>query len=96
MLPWWGSVAIAVIGHLILHRMASPVKVGAVQPGQMSQLMTASIITGLATVGQYLMLLVGLAGAAMSVVRRKQRAALISGVTQSQSVQVILNRYTTL
>jgi hypothetical protein len=66
LLPWWGGVAIAVVGYLVLHRMAAPVKVGAVQPGQVSQLMTASIITGLATIGQYLVPLVGLAGAAMS------------------------------
>ena len=89
LLPWWGGVAIAIVGYVVLHRMAAPVKVGAVQPGQVSQLMTASIITGLATVGQYLVPLVGLAGAAMSVVRRKQRAALISSVTQSQSANAL-------
>ena len=89
LLPWWGGVAIAIAGYLVLHRMAAPVKVGTVQPGQVSQLMTASIITGLATVGQYLVPLVGLAGAAMSVVRRKQRAALISSVTQSQSANAL-------
>ena len=89
LLPWWGGVAIAIVGYVVLHRMAAPVKVGAVQPGQVSQLMTASIITGLATAGQYLVPLVGLAGAAMSVVRRKQRAALISSVTQSQSANAL-------
>jgi restriction system protein len=90
LLPWWGGVAIAVIGYLVLHRMAAPVKVGvAVQPGQVSQLMTASIITGLATVGQYLVPLVGLAGAAMSFTRRKQRTALITDVAQSKSASAL-------
>lgn len=89
LLPWWGGVAIAVIGYLVLHRMAVPVKVGAVQAGQVSQLMTASIMTGLATVGQYLVPLVGLAGAAMSFMRRKQRAALITDVAQSKSANAL-------
>lgn len=89
LLPWWGGVAIAIVGYLVLHRMAAPVKVGAVQPGQVSQLMTASIMTGLATVGQYLVPLVGLAGAAMSFMRRKQREALITDVAQSKSANAL-------
>ena len=89
MLPWWCGVAIAVIGYLVLHRMATPAQVGAVQPGQLSQLMTASIIAGLATAGQYLVPLVGLAGAAISFTRRKQRKALITNVTQSKSANAL-------
>ncbi len=89
LLPWWGGVVIAVIGYLVLHHMAVPVKVGAVQPGQLSQLMTASIITGLATVGQYLVPLVGLAGAAISFTRRKHREALITDVAQSKSANAL-------
>jgi restriction system protein len=89
LLPWWGGVAIAIIGYLVLHRMAAPVKVGAVQPGQVSQLMTTSIITALATVGQYLVPLVGLAGAAMSFRRRKQRETLITDVAQSKSAHAL-------
>ncbi len=89
LLPWWGGVAIAIVGYLVLHRMAAPVKVGAIQPGQVSQLMTSSIIAGLATVGQYLVPLVGLAGAAMSFIWRKQRKALITGVAQSKSANAL-------
>lgn len=89
LLPWWGGVVIAVIGYLVLHRMAAPVMVGVVQPGQVSQLMTASIITGLATVGQYFVPLVGLAGAAISFTRRRQREALIIDVAQSKSANAL-------
>ena len=89
LLPWWGGVALAIVGYLVLHRMASPIKVEAVQPGQVSQLMTASIITGLATVGQYLVPLVGLVGAALSFFRRKQRAALVTDVAQAQSANAL-------
>ena len=89
LLPWWGGVAIAIVGYLVLHRMAAPVKVGAVQPGQVSQLMTSSIVAGLATVGQYLVPLVGLAGAAISFIWRKQRKALITGVSESKSANAL-------
>lgn len=89
LLPWWGGVAIAVIGYLVLHRMAAPVNVGAVQPGQVGQLMTASVMTALATVGQYLVPPVCLAGAAMSFIRRKRREALITDVARSKSANAL-------
>ena len=88
-LPWWGGVAIAIVSYLVLHRLAVPVKVGAVQPGQVGQLMISSVVTGLAIAGQYLLPLVCLAGAAMSFIRRKQRTALITGVAQSKSANAL-------
>ena len=78
LLPWWAGVAVAVIGYVVLHRMAAPVPVTASQPGQVSHLITQTVIAGLATAGQYIVPLVGLIGAAMSFVRRKQRAALVT------------------
>ena len=89
LLPWWGGVVLAIVGYLVLHRMAAPLKVEAVQPGQVSQLMTASIITGLASVGQYLVPIVGLVGAALSFIRRRQREALIADVAESKSANAL-------
>ena len=85
LMPWWVGVAIAAIGYVVLHRMAAPVQVTAVQPGQVSHLITQTFISGLATAGQYIVPLVGLVGAAMSFFRRKQRAALVTDVAQAQS-----------
>ena len=85
LLPWWAGVAIAAIGYVVLHRMAAPVQVTAIQPGQVSHLITQTVISGLATAGQYIVPLVGLVGAAMSFFRRKQRAALVTDVAQAQS-----------
>ena len=65
LLPWWAGVAIAVIGYVVLHRMAAPVQVTAAQPGQVSHLMTQTVISNLAAAGQYIVPLVGLLGAAM-------------------------------
>ena len=89
LLPWWAGVAIAAIGYVVLHRMAAPVQVTAVQPGQVSHLMTQTVFAGLATAGQYNVPLVGLVGAAMSFFRRKQRAALVTDVAQAQSANAL-------
>lgn len=89
LLPWWAGVAIAAISYLVLHRMAAPVQVTAVYPGQVSHLMTQTVIAGLATAGQYIVPLVGLVGAAMSFFRRKQRAALVTDVAQAQSANAL-------
>lgn len=89
LLPWWAGVAIAAICYVVLHRMATPVQVTAVQPGQVSNLMTQTVIAGLATAGQYIVPLVGLVGAAMSFFRRRQRAALVADVAQAQSTNAL-------
>ena len=89
LLPWWAGVAIAAIGYVVLHRMAAPVQVTAVQPGQVSHLMSQTVIAGLATAGQYIVPLVGLVGAAISFFRRKQRAALVTDVAQAQSANAL-------
>jgi len=89
LLPWWAGVAIAVVGYVVLHRMAASVQVTAVQPGQITGLAVQSMITALATVGQYVVPLIGLIGAAMSFVRRKQRTALVTDVAQAKSVHAL-------
>ena len=89
LLPWWAGVAIAVVGYVVLHRMAAPVQVMAVQPGQVSHLVTQTVISGLATAGQYILPLVGLVGAVMSFVRRKQRTALVKDVAQAKSADAL-------
>lgn len=89
LLPWWAGVAIAVIGYVVLHRLAVPVQVTSVQPGQVNQLVTQSLITVLASVGQYLVPFIGLVGAAMSFFRRRQRIALVKDVAQAQSADAL-------
>lgn len=89
LLPWWVGVSIAVVAYVVLHRMATPVQVTAVQPGQISGLMAQSMISGLAYAGQYIVPLVGLAGAVMSFIRRKQRATLVTDVAQAQSANAL-------
>ena len=89
LLPWWAGVAISVVGYVVLHRLAVPVQLTSVQPGQVNQLVTQSLITALASVGQYLVPFISLVGAAMSFFRRKQRIALVTDVAQAQSADAL-------
>ncbi|MGY8905460.1 MAG: restriction endonuclease [Burkholderiales bacterium] len=89
LLPWWAGVAIAVIGYVVLHRMATPIQVTAVQPGQVGSFMTQVALTGFASIGQYLVPLVGLVGAVISFTRRKQRLTLVADVAQAQSANAL-------
>ena len=89
LLPWWAGVAISMIGYVVLHRMATPVQISAVQPRQISNIMTQSVVAGLATAGQYIVPLVGLVGAVMSFFRRRQRTALVTDVAQAKSANAL-------
>ena len=89
MLPWWAGVAIAVVSYLVLHRLATPAAVTAGQPGQISNLVAEAIVTAFASVGQYLVPFIGLVGAIISFVRRKQRVALVTDVAQAQSTHAL-------
>ena len=89
LLPWWAGVAFAVIGYLVLHRVANPAAIAAYQPGQIGGFAARAIITAFASVGQYAVLLIGLVGAVISFVRRKKRAALATDVAQAQSADAL-------
>lgn len=89
LLPWWAGVAIAIISYVVLHRMAAPVSVTPVQSGQIGNMVTQTVLISLAAIGQYLLPLVGLAGAAMSYFRRKQRIVLVTDVAQAQSANAL-------
>jgi restriction system protein len=89
LLPWWAGIAIAVIGYVVLHRMAAPVQVTAVQPGQVGHLMNQAVIAALANAGQYIVLLIGLVGAMTSFIRRKQRTGLVADVAQADSASAL-------
>ena len=89
MLPWWAGVAIAVVGYLVLHRLATLAPISAAQPGQMSSLVAQSMVAAFAYAGQYLVPLVGLIGAAVSFFRRKQRVAFVTDVAQAKSTDAL-------
>ena len=89
LMPWWVGVAIAAVGYLVLHRLATPPQVTALQPGQITGLMAQTMITGLAYAGQFVVPFVGLVGAVMSFVQRRQRSALVTDVVQAKGADAL-------
>ena len=85
MLPWWAGVAFALLSYLILGRIAAQQVVAATQPGQVGAMLTQTLWKTFASVGQYVLPIICLAGAGMSAWRRKERKNLVVDVTQSKA-----------
>ena len=82
--PWWVGIILAAVFYFWLHHVAStPVVLG--QQGQMSAVMTQAIYKGFATGGQYVLPLICIIGAGLSVLGRRKRKQLFSDVAQSNS-----------
>jgi restriction system protein len=75
-LPWWVGVALAIAAYIGLHSVATSEVTAVAQSGRMDALVTQNLFKTLASVGQYLLPLVFLVGAAMSVFGRNKRRAL--------------------
>ena len=84
-LPWWACLGAALLSYLVLAAMARPVVVAGIQPGQLAPAMTHAVIQGLAMVGQFVVPILCLAAAALSVVKRQRRSSLVAGVAQSRA-----------
>lgn len=89
MLPWWAGVALAAVLYLILHGMASQEVVAAVKPGETGAMVTQTLWKTLATLGQYVLPLICLAGAGISAWRRQARRRLIADVSQSNAADAL-------
>ena len=78
-LPWWVGVVLAVIAYAVLHRyavMEVPTTLSAGQKG--GDMLSAVVIKGLASGGQYLVPFILLAAAAASALGRRKRQGLIA------------------
>ena len=90
MLPWWAGVMLALVLYLLLHSVASqPVIVTAARPGQVGAMVTQALWNTLASVGQYILPLLCLAGAGVSAWRRKVRKDLVVDMAQSKATEVL-------
>lgn len=85
MLPWYAGVVLALVSYLLLHSVALQQVVAPSQPGQVGAMVTQTLWKTLASVGQYMLPLICLAGAGMSAWRRKARQKLITDVAQSKA-----------
>lgn len=85
LLPWWACLGAALLSYVVLARLARPVVLTGIQPGQMAPVMTHALIQALATVGQFVVPILCLAAAAVSVAKRQRRSRLVAGVAQSRA-----------
>ena len=85
MLPWWAGVVMAPICYALTHAWAMRIAAEMVSKPQL----TSGIFYGLASVGQFLLPLICLAGAAMSAWQRHQRKTLADNVTAAKSADVL-------
>lgn len=89
MLPWWACVALALVAYLALHAYAirplPPVDPKNIGGG----LMFPALFRGLANAGQYIVPILLLAAAALSVVGRFRREELVERATGSGGAQAI-------
>jgi hypothetical protein len=89
LLPWWGGVTLALVAYLGLHQVArQPVPVPT-DPAQMGALLQHSLWRGLASVGQYVVPIICLVGAAASALRRRQRRALVENVSANPTADTL-------
>lgn len=77
LLPWWAGTGLAGIVYFVLHRYATAEVATAAVPGQMGQMVVGQVAKTLASIGQYIVPFLLLAGAVASYLGRRKRAGLI-------------------
>lgn len=75
-LPWWAGGVLAVAAYFLLHGLTGSEVTADAQPGRMGEFVSQSLVQTLASVGQYLLPLVFLVGAALSAYGRHTRRGL--------------------
>ncbi len=89
LLPWWVGVILAIASYWLLHLWAAQPVTATAQPGQVGTLVTQTLWRTLASVGQYILPLICLAGAGVSAWRRNERKRLVADVGQSRTADVL-------
>jgi len=85
MLPWWAGLVLSLASYLLLHGVASQTVAPAAAPAQIGAMVTHTLWKTMATVGQYVLPILCLAGAGMSAWRRKERKSLVNAAVQSEA-----------
>lgn len=83
--PWWVGLIAALVSYLVLHWLAAPVPVQQANLHNMGGFAARTIIRAFANIAQYLVPLLCIASAALSVWRRRHRAALVNDVVASSA-----------
>jgi restriction system protein len=89
LLPWWTGVGLAIVAYMLLHPIATAEIATPTQAGQMEQFAGKQLYKTLAMFGQYLLPLICLIGAGISVWRRRRRSQLADGVAQNPAADAL-------
>jgi restriction system protein len=89
MLPWWAGVGLAIIFYFVLHAVAQTPAATAIRPDQMGEVVVRSFYRQLAGLGQYVLPVLCVVGAATSAWRRHERKALAANVAGSPSADAL-------
>ncbi len=89
--PWWMGCVLAIVAYGVLHQFAAAEAATSTVPGQVGQLVIGTFIQTLASVGQYVIPIPLLAGAAVSFLGRRKRAGLVSSVAGDKSGDSLRN-----
>jgi restriction system protein len=89
MLPWWAGSILALISYVWLHRIATQPAITILVPGQAAAALTQSLWQALATIGQYVLPVLCLAGAAVSAYGRHRRQKLVTTVTGGDAADAL-------
>lgn len=87
LMPWWAGMALALVSYLWLHGLAVSGPGLGTQPGKLDTV--GAMSSSLAMVGQYLLPLVCLVGAATSAWKRHQRQALLRDAAAAQDASAL-------
>jgi len=90
LLPWWTGVALALIGYLVLHRLAG-LPQGTMQAGHSGEFIQLGLMTAFAFTGQFVVPFICPLGALVSFMRRRKRMALVATVTHSSATSALDN-----
>ncbi len=90
-LPWWAGVALAIVAYVWLRNVAASEVTAVVQSGKMGDFVGQTLFKTLASVGQYLLPLIFLVGAAISAFGRLKRRALHEQVAASPDRSALNN-----
>ncbi|MCM2342188.1 restriction endonuclease [Rhodoferax sp.] len=91
LLPWWAGCVLALVSYLWLHGAATQEVAASIAPGQVGTVVTQTVWKSLASVGQYLLPLLCLMGAALSAYGRSKRKGLVFSVVGSSSANALNN-----
>lgn len=81
-LPWWAGVVLALIAYIVLRGLAGQPVVPATGMRDVGAQVTGSLVHLFASIGQYVLPVVFLAGAGISVFRRRKRRGLYAAATE--------------